>query len=134
MKKMLSKVMKRAWEIKRQDSRNIFALCLKMAWAEVKGMKELKGTPKQVKWANDIREDAFKFVNGCIENDKKKNKVPGFEGFFDKDIKAYEAFLEHMTKFFDEVEDASVIISNRYDLSAESIMSQVERYKRMFLK
>lgn len=35
----LRKVMKRAWEIKRQDSRNIFALCLKMAWAEVREIR-----------------------------------------------------------------------------------------------
>lgn len=31
--------MKRAWEIKKQDSRNIFSLCLRMAWNEAKGMK-----------------------------------------------------------------------------------------------
>ena len=36
MKETLKKVMKRAWEIKREDSRNIFAECLKMAWAEIK--------------------------------------------------------------------------------------------------
>ena len=36
MKRMLSKIMRRAWEIKKQDSRNIFSLCLKMAWGEVK--------------------------------------------------------------------------------------------------
>ncbi len=28
--------MTRAWEIKKEDSKNIFALCLKMAWAETK--------------------------------------------------------------------------------------------------
>ena len=28
--------MKRAWEIKREDSKNIFGLCLKMAWEESK--------------------------------------------------------------------------------------------------
>lgn len=36
MKETLRKVMKRAWEIKKQDNKNIFALCLRMAWAEVK--------------------------------------------------------------------------------------------------
>lgn len=29
----------RAWEIKRQNSKNIFSLCLKMAWAEAREMK-----------------------------------------------------------------------------------------------
>ena len=31
-----TEIMRRAWEIKREDSRNIFGLCLKMAWAEAK--------------------------------------------------------------------------------------------------
>lgn len=30
------KIMKRAWQIRREDSRNIFALCLKMAWEEAR--------------------------------------------------------------------------------------------------
>lgn len=29
-------IMTRAWEIKKQDSNNIFSLCLKCAWAEAK--------------------------------------------------------------------------------------------------
>ena len=36
MKETLRKVMKRAWEIKRENARNIFGLCLKMAWAEIR--------------------------------------------------------------------------------------------------
>lgn len=29
-------IMKRAWQIKKEDSRNIWSLCLKMAWEEAK--------------------------------------------------------------------------------------------------
>lgn len=32
-------IFKKAWEIKKEDSRNLFSLCLKMAWAEAKQMK-----------------------------------------------------------------------------------------------
>ena len=32
----LSEIMKRAWEIKNENSKNIFAICLKMAWEEAK--------------------------------------------------------------------------------------------------
>lgn len=35
----LSSIMKRAWEIKRENTKNIFSLCLKMAWAEAKEEK-----------------------------------------------------------------------------------------------
>ena len=37
-----AQIMKRAWEIKKEDSRYIFGLCLKMAWAEAKEMEEKK--------------------------------------------------------------------------------------------
>ena len=38
----LSKIMKRAWEIKKEDNKNIFAICLKMAWEEAKkGVKKM---------------------------------------------------------------------------------------------
>lgn len=36
----LSEIMRRAWEIKKEDSRNIFSLCLEMAWEEAKGEKK----------------------------------------------------------------------------------------------
>lgn len=41
MKKFsLKNIMKRAWEIKKQDSQNLFSLCLKMAWSEAKAPKK----------------------------------------------------------------------------------------------
>lgn len=55
----LHKIMKRAWRIKRQDEKNIFSICLKMAWTEAKEEQELPklvGTPKQVAWAEKLRE------------------------------------------------------------------------------
>ena len=36
MKELLSKIMKRAWEIKRMDKDNVFSICLQMAWSENK--------------------------------------------------------------------------------------------------
>jgi len=35
----LSRIMKRAWEIKKQDTRNIFSICLKISWEEEKERK-----------------------------------------------------------------------------------------------
>ena len=32
----LSKIMTRAWKIKKENTNNIFGECLKMAWAEAK--------------------------------------------------------------------------------------------------
>lgn len=36
----LKSIMRKAWEIKKEDSQNLFSLCLKMAWAEEKNGKE----------------------------------------------------------------------------------------------
>lgn len=36
MKYNLTSIMKRAWEIKKENQDNIFAICLKMAWEEAK--------------------------------------------------------------------------------------------------
>lgn len=40
MRNTLRKVMKRAWEIKKENVKNIFSMCLKMAWTEIKSVKE----------------------------------------------------------------------------------------------
>lgn len=32
----LSKIMKRAWEIKKENKKNIFSICLQLAWEEAK--------------------------------------------------------------------------------------------------
>lgn len=45
-----AKIMKRAWEIKKEDSRNLFSLCLKMAWAEAKE----EGNVKTVEELEDL--------------------------------------------------------------------------------
>ena len=37
-----SAIMKRAWEIKKENSINLFGLCLKMAWAEAKASDDRK--------------------------------------------------------------------------------------------
>lgn len=49
----LSAIMKRAWTIKKEDSKNIFPACLKMAWAEAHTQAETAAakeiTPEDIK-------------------------------------------------------------------------------------
>lgn len=35
----LARIMKRAWELKKENKMNIFSFCLRMAWSEEKGEK-----------------------------------------------------------------------------------------------
>lgn len=71
MKFNLRGIMLRAWNIKKQDKNNYFPLCLKMAWAEAKNqnieLPELIGSPKQIKWAEDIRREYIKFFETALE-------------------------------------------------------------------
>lgn len=64
----LSKIMKKAWEYVKKLKMTISS-GLKRAWREAKmELKELTGTQKQVKWANDIRQ---KMLEICDKNDFK---------------------------------------------------------------
>lgn len=44
MKYDMKEIMIRAWEIRKEDNKNIFALCLKIAWAEAKSTARVKIT------------------------------------------------------------------------------------------
>ncbi|EMA6344833.1 hypothetical protein U3450_003889 [Bacillus cytotoxicus] len=90
---MRNNVMAKAWEIAKQGVKKFggkvkeyFAIALKMAWAQVKGgneVVELKGTEKQVKWANDIREVYFKSIDAVkAEIEKHNKKGLDFSPFF----------------------------------------------------
>lgn len=70
MKYDLRKIMKRAWEIKKENSKNIFSLCLKIAWEEAKketSLPKLVGTPKQVAWAEKLRERHLEILRRELE-------------------------------------------------------------------
>ena len=74
---MKANIMKRAWEIAREGQRKFggkvgeyFSISLKLAWKEVKSAMEkaqLKGTPKQVAWAEAIRENVITYIETCFE-------------------------------------------------------------------
>ncbi|MEK4951934.1 hypothetical protein NST12_16705 [Bacillus sp. FSL W8-1127] len=77
----MKNIMKRAWEIAREGVKKFggkvkeyFVVALKLAWKEFKdtvanenGYVKLVGSEKQVKWANDIREDISKMVRTVLD-------------------------------------------------------------------
>ena len=83
---MKSNIFKKAHEltkniIKKGDNyRATFKLCLSFVYSQIKKgvvkMIELKGTEKQVKWANDIREKVFEYEEELLryleDNSSKK--------------------------------------------------------------
>lgn len=61
-KEMLRRIMKRAWQIKKENVKNIFSICLKMAWSEIKKVSKKTKTK-----FNDFRFKGF-------EMKRKSNK------------------------------------------------------------
>lgn len=54
MKYNKAQIMKRAWEIKKEDDSYIFGLCLKMAWNEARGEGTMTQREKDEKEAMEI--------------------------------------------------------------------------------
>lgn len=70
MRYNLSKIMKRAHILRKENKNALMSECLIVAWAEAKAsveevkelevLPELIGTEKQVKWAEEIRKTVYK--------------------------------------------------------------------------
>ncbi len=90
-------------------------------------MKELKGTEKQVAWAEDIRKKAIDWIEGRIQQYKDRNRENDTL-IFNKNIEAGETMLEDMKEMLDKVEDASTIIGMRNKLAAESLQDIYRAY------
>ena len=92
------------------------ALALKTVWAEVKKMGEkvlptLKGTPKQVAWASDIREKAVAALSEMVK--EYVAKVESGEYWSEKDDAYRSKKKAHLLEAFDallNVDEAKVWI------------------------
>lgn len=74
MKYNRKEIMKRAWEIKKEDNRNLFSICLKMAWEEAKGMKKENGKESIAK---EIVAEAIRCMNITIEAKRERAILKG---------------------------------------------------------
>lgn len=114
----LHRIMRRAWQIKKENERNIFSLCLKMAWAEAKEEQELPklvGTPKQVAWAEKLRERHLEILRRELD---KANAILVARG--DKPLsgkKLQQAMKETSAVYFIEqrkkIENYSIVIMSK---------------------
>lgn len=118
MKYDLRKIMKRAWEIKKENSKNIFFLCLKMAWEEAKGrvsLPKLVGTPKQVAWAEKLRERHLEILRRELERANAILIARGDKPLSGKKLK--ETMKETSAVYFIEqrnkIENYSIIIMSK---------------------
>lgn len=92
-------------------------------------MQELKGSAKQVTWAEDIRESAFANLRNM---DAYRERTVKLDPSFEKDIKYTKSDLVETKKYIESALSqpaagkASTIIDMRQEFSASSIKSMVE--------
>ena len=114
----LSKIMKRAWELVNNFGATI-SEGLKKAWQEAK--RTLKGTEKQIKWAEDIIREARETIKKNIANIDKVDTI-GIRAIERQCYVDCEASLE---KMLSQIDDAATIIDMRNKLSSRSINQMV---------
>lgn len=118
MKYDLKKIMKRAWEIKKENSRNIFSLCLKMAWEEVREeikLPKLIGTPKQVAWAEKLRERHLEILKRELEKANAVLVARGDKPLSGKRLKAtmQETSAVYFIEQRKKIENYSIVIMSK---------------------
>ena len=132
----LSAIMKRAWEIKKENERNIFSLCLKMAWEEAKEVKnevatELIGSEKQINWARDIQKKALEAIARKIEYFEDLG-TKGFDTTLD--IQACHDCKKSLIKCFEKHSEAKYYIEHRALFSGGYVSEKISKRTRFLRK
>ena len=132
----LRKIMKRAWSIKKQDEKNIFSLCLKMAWEEAKEVEnevatELIGSEKQINWARDIQKKALEAIARKIEYFEDLG-TKGFDTTLD--IQACHDCKKSLIKCFEKHSEAKYYIEHRALFSGGYVSEKISKRTRFLRK
>lgn len=80
----------------------------------------MKGTEKQIKWAEDIKAQA---INNCKAQITANNKI----GMFAEENRLYEIMILAIEAVFDKVDDAAVIINKRQMFDSRTIDSNIRQ-------
>jgi hypothetical protein len=84
----------------------------------------MKGTEKQIKWAEDIKAQAIRNCRAAIA----KNVETGLDM---EENRYFEVMIEAIEVTFEKVDDAAAIINRRYAFDIEAIYSHVQKAMRL---
>lgn len=79
----------------------------------------MKGTEKQIAWAEDIQKTALDALQRNIDRMKATN-VKSYE----RTIKAFEKCKEELLECFEKCDDAALYIKNRETFSSRSVLQK----------
>jgi hypothetical protein len=81
----------------------------------------MKGSEKQIKWAEDIKERAINYTRNGLAFAKEHES---------KELKVWENILAQLEKGFAAAQDAKWIIDNRTQFDPQQISNMVARMSR----
>lgn len=115
--------MKRAWELKKENTDNIFGECLKMAWAEAKAPAEKTKKEliiEKLEKMAEAAEERYNYIYTVYVSEwKKYGKNRTYLAVFEKsDITKHNAKIEcgYFDNNADEYVPGNVDIEDRFDL------------------
>lgn len=100
-------------------------------WAASAKMPELKGSEKQIKWANDIRDTALRNADLVVKNAKNLSASTSFNI---PSVEAAEFARNVSVKELQSVNSASKIIDKRTKLSYDGLNKIALEYDRIYKK
>ena len=119
----LSKIMTRAWEIKRKNKDNMFGECLKMAWAEAKAPAEKTKKElimEKLEMMANAAGQRYNYIYTVYASEwEKYGKTRTYLAVFEKsDVTKHNAKIEcgYFDNNADEYIPGNVDIEDRYDL------------------
>lgn len=87
----------------------------------------MKGTEKQIKWAEDIIESARGTIKANIENIKAQQEKYNCKWRQDE-LEAFELCGKSLEELLDKVTEASQVIDMRHKISSHAIIEMVHEY------
>lgn len=80
----------------------------------------MKGTEKQIKWAEDIKRETIANINNAI---KANNEI----GMFDAETELLTIMVKAVEIAFNKIDDAAIIINRRHLFSIDTIQANIRK-------
>lgn len=92
-------------------------------------LPKLRGSEKQIAWAEDIRNEAIRTADLNIESSKKRMKEYGDSGkaLFGPRLEAYKQVKANLLNALSKMDDASKIIDKSHIISGDTVNKEATR-------
>ena len=92
-------------------------------------LPQLKGSERQIAWANQIRRDAIATADRNIEHFQKEKKKAGGISIHDDTIAAYKEVRSNLVNALQKIDSASVIIDKRHIFSGDTVIREADKIR-----